>query len=200
MSASPFDQSRFTAVLLQKNGKYFLYQPALGVIASGASVVQAYEKFTAARRDLIENVDIAGLTPGKIPVTAPPRRARRTRPAGRGIVGELSLFLVKTCIILLIIGIIGAAGVRAAWHSVARFGTIVQELANREKSLPKFSLVDAIDKAAQHAEAMPEARKEELRQSIGILSREAQPLINAWNNPPPPVSAAPSESPPPSGK
>jgi hypothetical protein len=198
VSETRSDQSSFTAVLLERDGKFYFYQPGLAVIASGESVEGAYQKFLGARRNFIQEVENAGLSAGtgqpSTPTLPQPLKIRRAR--SNGIVRELGLFLAKMCIVLLIMAAIGAVAAVEVKRSTARLVAstrlFVHALTSGQSSLlsgiksqTKISLVDILSKAAQHAQAMPEDRKEELRQSVGILSREAEPLIEAWRKPPP---------------
>lgn len=171
------DEPLFTAVLIQKDGKFFCYQPGLGIVAADVTAAGAYEKFSETRRSCLQEAERAGL------LTSPPvdflqSSSRRLRASRGGLARELGLFLSKACIVLLIVGAIGVAGVVEARHSISRLDLKLAQ------DLKKISLVDAVNKAAQHAQEMPEGRKEQLRRSIAILSRESEPLMKAWSNPP----------------
>ena len=167
----------YRAILSEKNGKFYFYQPELTLVASGDTVAAAYENFRDVRLEFLHEIERAGLE-SELP-TARSRRVTNTPPSsGRGIISELSVFAVKTVIVLVIVAVIGAAGMLAAERAVgrmtARFDT---------SGLKHASLVDFINKAAVHAEAMPAARKEQLRQSVAILAREAKPLVQALEAP-----------------
>src|SRR5260370_21071112 len=102
------DESRSGAVLIERHGRFFVYEPWIGVVGSGETVEAAYRAFIGAKRGLMEEVERAGLTIEAAPLTAP---AAQT-PTRRGIAVELGVFLAKTCIVLLIVGWIAALGVR----------------------------------------------------------------------------------------
>jgi hypothetical protein len=191
MSEAETDDSPHAAVLLENGGQFFFYQPGLGIIASGDSVKSTYDKFIETRRDYIQEIKRAGLSSNRH-LTSPLDPWSMPFPSGsRSVAAELGLFLLKTCIVLLIIGAVSIAGLIGAKQSVVKLAafetSVIQTLSGSSspsvKALQKISLVDAISKLAQHVEAMPESRKEQLRQSIAILSRESEPLIEAWRHP-----------------
>lgn len=170
------DISPSTAVLLEKSGKFFVYEPGLALIASDDSVDGAYQKFLAARREFLRTAELAGLEstrPASRPVeTVRPqvtRGAERVQVAvGRSVAAELGMFLTKLFIVFLII---------------AGIGVTVSGLAPQVG----ISMVDVANKAAvivQDLKAMPPDKKESLRQSIGTISRELDPIVDAWRNPP----------------
>ena len=79
------------------------------------------------------------------------------------------MFLAKTAIFILVLGAIGAT-----------------MFATTSGGRP-LSMADIADKAAEIARdvsGMPEDKKETLRRSVGVLSRELGPVIDAWRNPP----------------
>lgn len=187
------DEMPFTAVLIQKDGKFFCYQPGLGLVVADVTAAGAYEKFSETRRNCLQEAERAGL------LTSPPvdflqSSSRRLRASRGGWARELGLFLAKACIVLLIVGAISVAGIVEARHLISKLGP---ELA---RDLKKASLVDAISKAAQHAQEMPKARKEQLQRSIAILSRESEPLMKAWSNPPRDAQQAAHSALPPANK
>ena len=96
MSQPGLDTSPSGAVLVEKNGRFFVYEPSLGVIASDESVDRAYEKFVGAKREFVVEIARAGLA------VVAPAPAASTAPvlASRPLVDEVRLFLVKTCIVL----------------------------------------------------------------------------------------------------
>lgn len=161
-----------TAVLFEKSGKFYCYEPGLGLLASDDSVEGVYNKFMEAKRRFIAEVEQAGLTANLLaPVVHGTERAKLI--AGRDIANELGLFLAKICIVLIVVG---GTAVVAVKHSVG------------DVSIQGISMVDIANKAAdivRDVQAMPQDRKESLRQNIGILSREATPFVEAWRNPPP---------------
>ena len=128
-----------------------------------------------AKRRFIAEVEQAGLTASPLaPVGHGTERPQLI--AGRGIANELGLFLAKICIVLIVVAGVGGTAVVAVKRSVG------------DISIGPVSLVDIANKAAdivRDLQAMPQDRKESLRQNIGILSREATPFVEAWRNPPP---------------
>lgn len=189
-------------VLLERNGEYFVYEPGLALVASGDTVESAYRSFSEGKKAFSEKARRAGLTLGEVPVA---RAAGFV--AGRGFFGELGLFLTKTGIVLLIIGGIGVAAATALGKVISGLSAEVsREVARASagaadvlKGVGSISMVDIANKAAvivQDVQAMPADRKESLRQSIGILSREVTPIVEAWRNPPAsPTETSPSSQP-----
>ena len=181
--------SPLTTVLIEKEGRFYFYQPALGVIASGESVEGAYEKFIGTRHKTLEDVERAGI--GITWLSPPAQAAPPTRVAASpGVVRELGMFLAKAGLVLLLIGAMGTLGAIEAKRSVDRLVTTVaggaSGLAEQVKALTTISMVDVANKAAmivQDVQSMPEERKESLRRSIGLLSHEAAPIVDAWRNP-----------------
>src|SRR5437899_1859735 len=115
MSQPGLDTSPSGAVLVEKNGRFFVYEPSLGVIASDESVDRAYEKFVGAKREFVVEIARAGLA------VVAPAPAASTAPvlASRPLVDEVRLFLVKTCIVLVIVAGVAAAAVAGINHAVA---------------------------------------------------------------------------------
>ena len=189
MSERSADQSPPAAVLLEKDGRFVFYQPDIGVIASDDSIDAAYAKFASARRGFLEEVERAGLTTGGAFVA---RAAEHTaRP--RDFAGELKLFLVKTCIVLLVVGAIGALLAR----SVSDLTSAIDQAL---KPLKTITLADVARKAAdvaKDAQTLTKQEKESLRQSVGTISREIEPIVDAWRTPPTAISnpeAAPARN------
>ena len=152
------------------------------MIASSDSVTRAYEKFVEARREYTQNVARAGLTFGSRPVA---NVQAAERPLLRQFALELGLFVVKTCIVF---AIIGELAVVAGSRVTQAAEQLVRSVSPQVEWMGKISLSDVairLGDVARDAQNMPPERKEILRQSIGILSREAEPWIDAWRNPPP---------------
>jgi hypothetical protein len=183
-------------VLLEKDGRFVVYQPGLALIASGDSAEAAYRKFSDARRTFFEEIQRAGF-PASL-VTAQPNAAvrnaavKKVRVVPRGFIAELGLFLAKTCIVLLVIAGLGGGLAVVVKQSVDRLAATINastiEVSEFLKSHGNLSMVDVADKAAvivQDVQAMPEERKQSLIQSVGFLSREMAPIVDAWRNPPP---------------
>jgi hypothetical protein len=174
-----------SATLVEKDGRFFIFEPGLGVIASDEKVERAYEKFVGARRDYVEEIARAGLTEAS---AVGPSEARTAVLAGRPMGSELRLFLAKTGIVLLIVAVVVAV-------VVDRVNRAIGGLASTIEPLETISLADVARKAKEIAidarELTPD-NKETLRQSVGALSRELAPIIDAWRNPP---SGSPSTAP-----
>jgi hypothetical protein len=183
MSERSGGDSPAAAVLLEKGGKFYFYQPGTSVIASDANVETAYGKFLQARREFQEQVDAAGLTLGgpSAPTTI------EARIGGRSTAGELTLFLAKACIVLVIVG-----GILAAVAERAATG-IAAAIDNSLRPVSTISLADVSHKAAEIVKDIHSLTKEDresLRQSLATISREIEPYADAWRNPP----AAPQPS------
>ena len=184
MSERGTGHSQLAAVLLEKGGKFYFYQPGTSVIASGDTIETAYGKFLDARHDFLTQVesaglqvDAAGLTVGEPagPMTVEARIGRR------GAFAELALFLAKTCIVLMIIGGITATVVVRAASGIA------EAVDHALKPVSTISLADISHKAAdivKDAQSLTKEQRESLRLSIGTISREIEPYVEAWRNPP----------------
>jgi hypothetical protein len=161
-----------------REGRFFFYQPELGVIASDETITRADEKFLNAKRTFLEDVDRAGLVSERpasaIPVSAPPPRSLRS---------ELGLFLAKTCMVFLLLGVIVSLAASVVSHSVEN---VTSEISASLEKLSRLSLSDIAVKAAdiaRDAHNMPEERKLLLKDSVSALSREMGPIVDAWRNP-----------------
>jgi hypothetical protein len=173
-------------VLIEKNGRFFFFQPDIGVIASDDKVEGAYGKFLEARRAFLTEVAHAGLAlSGPTAVASASRGAPETVAVaalgGRGIAAELALFVAKLCIVFAVIGGIGAVlGSRAA----SGIASTLEQV-----KIPKqLSFEDVVRKAADIAKDMQSLTKEEREtfvRSVGAISRELDPVVDAWRNPPP---------------
>jgi hypothetical protein len=182
-------------VLLEKGGRFFFYEPGSALLVSDGSITTAYEKFLAARRDYFEEVERAGLTIGW-PSLAGRNSGQAQVHAGRTFGGELGLFVSKFCIVLLIVVGIGASVVTSFVNGLQPLvGQMKQAIVDLSAS-GGLSMVDIANKAeviVKDVGAMPQERKDSLKRSIGILSREIEPMIDAWRNPP--STPAPATSP-----
>ena len=169
MQAAQSNHSLATAVLVEKQGRFYVYQPGIALIASDDSVAGAYRKFDGVRRAFIEEVERFGLV-GR-PLAEPARDARPAGPsAGRSVAAELGIFVVKCCIVVLLV-----AGLPAA---------LLAGLAPRE-GVSFADVASKVTEIARDVQALPPESKEALRQGIGALARELAPVIEAWRNPPP---------------
>ncbi len=175
--------SSSSAVIIEREGSYFVYEPSLGIVASGTTAEGAYRKFLDARRDLMIEVDRAGLAIGGHAAPSGPAVIAKGVPA-RSFLGELGLFSAKLFIVLALVGIAGSAAVRGIAKSVDGLTAgINQALA----PLNSIVLADVVRKAgdvARDAQSLTAEQKESLKRSITILSRELEPLSEAWRNPP----------------
>lgn len=223
------NRSQAAAVLLERDGRFYCYQPGLSLIASGDTVDSAYKKFADVRDTFFAEVYHAGLTEQVVlaartaAVTGPPARPVRgaaVSVVGRSVVGELTMFLVKTLMVLLILGGMGIGGgifvAKTVGPRVLELATglttgFTTELKSGAAQVSKqisaatniqFSIADIAKKAedvVRDVQALPPERKEALRESIGTLSRALEPIVDAWRNPPPMPDdkTAPTSPPPP---
>ena len=175
MLRPPLDVASSTVVLLERGGRFFVYETNLGIIGADHTVEGAYRKFAATKAALVEEAERAGLrmelrvTPAGVPA-----QLRQTRGGQRSVLDELALFLAKTAILILVVGAIGA--------------TIAVSVGRATSGIKPIGMADITDKSAEVARdlsSLPPEKKESLRQSIGVLSRELGPIIDAWRNPPP---------------
>jgi hypothetical protein len=171
-----------TTVLIERGGSYFVYEPALGIIASGDTVEGAYRKFLDTRRDLMEQVERAGLTVSRNQSSTPLPAAGGV--PGRSFLGELGLFAAKLCIVLVLVGAIGGMAVRSLAKSIDGVASGVSQALAPFSSIVLADVVRKADDVASDARSLTVEQKESLRRSIGILSRELQPLFEAWRDPP----------------
>lgn len=179
MSAPTSNAAPATAVLVEKGGRFFIYEPTLGVIGTDDTVEKAYDNFRNARRAYLDNVAQAGLTFAS-PVAAPSGQAITPRR----FVGELGLFLAKTCIVFVLVGALVVIAADQAGRAVNRLASGVDQVIAPLKSV---SLADVVGKAAdiaKDAQGLPAEKKEALRRSIGTISLEVAPFFDAWRNPP----------------
>ena len=189
MDETQSDRTLSTVVLLERDGRYFVYEPGLALISSDGDIKVAYGKFATARQSYLEDIGRAGLTSNASTPVAPVTRKVQSI-AGRSFGGELGLFAAKLCVAIVFIAAIGVG-----------VGVTVQQLTGSNSAQGGISMVDIANKAeviAQDVQAMPQERKDALRRSIGILSRELEPLAEAWRNAPsaPESRSSPSSSSP----
>jgi hypothetical protein len=141
----------------------------------------AYKKFDIAKRELIANVERAGLVIGREAVAGrgPGSAQSQKLRDVRGVAAELGVFALKGVIVLIIVGAAGISVGRSISGSIDRLG---------ESIAPKsISMVDVVHKFAEIArdvQDLSESDRELLKQSIGKLSREIDPVVDAWRNPP----------------
>jgi hypothetical protein len=177
MSQYASDQ-RISVNLLESNGRIYFLQPGIGVIASGDNVESAYERFLGARRAFWSELEGAGLTGGDATAGVAASAVQR----GRGVLAELGLFIAKFVIALTIIG--SVAGFLVT-RTVDRITMAVDQAAG---SVKPVSLADVTRKAAdivKDFKSLSPEDKEALRRNIGAISRELDPIVDAWRNPPP---------------
>jgi hypothetical protein len=185
------ESSASEMVVIEKDGRFFLFQPDLGVIVSDESLEKAHAKFVDVRQAFLKDVERAGVTLGRhrAASTSIPTSAVSV-PSRQVIAVELGLFAVKFCVILVFVVATGAVVVG---HIAKAVDQAVLGIAPRIDALTKLSLADVSIKAAdiaRDAQNLPESRKEALRQSIAVISRELEPVAEAWRNP---GSVAPAE-------
>src|SRR5262245_26483243 len=106
--------SSATAVLVERAGRFFVYEPGLGVIASDDNAAKAYDKFVNAKRTFLDDLELAGRS--LVPASAV---ASVTR-ADRGVVAELGLCIAKSCIVVAIIAVLALTAADQAARAVNR--------------------------------------------------------------------------------
>jgi hypothetical protein len=163
-----------TAVLVERGGSFFVYEPNLGIITSDETVEGAYRRFASAKRALAEDAERAGLTLRRS--VAPPRlpaQTRRSASGRRGVVAELTMFVAKIGIFFVVVGAIGAA--------------VAMAVGGTSPNVKPLGMADIADKAGEIARdisSLSPEKKELLRQSVGTVSHELDPVVDAWRNPP----------------
>jgi hypothetical protein len=171
------DHSLDSTVLIERDGRFYFYQPGLGVIGSADSISAAYERFLGLRRSYLEEVQRAGLTA----IPANPSHAQVSAVVSRpNFLKELQLFVAKSAIALVILSLIGM-------FVGAIVGRAVHDVAASVGGVQPVSIKDVVDKAADVAKdlkSLSPERRESLRQSIGTIARELAPMVEAWRNPP----------------
>jgi len=184
--SSPRSAESDTVVLVEKGGRFFVYQPALGVIAADDTVERAYDKFVGAKRAYLDDLAKAGLSLSpavSAPSQAPPRH----------IAGELAFFLAKTCIVFVLIGAFVLIAADQAGRAVNRLASGIDQAIAPLKSISLLDLADKAADIAKDAQNLPPEKKDALRRNLAIISREAAPFFEAWRNPP---QAQPTTQPP----
>jgi hypothetical protein len=161
------------AVLMERDGQFFLYEPDIGVIASGTTADEAHRKFTAAKRAYVEEIQRAGLS------VSPIERRSDAVSFRQDFRSELKLFAAKIAMVLVLLAAVClflVQGVAGAGEQLVRIVTAVGTI----------SMNDVAGKAeiiVKDVQAMPPERKEALRRSLATLSREIDPFVEAWRNP-----------------
>jgi len=182
------NDSNFSAVLIEKGGRFYFYQPGLGVIGAGATIAEAYAKFSRTRTEFLEEAKNASLT---IDRRAPVADGQSTVAISEGSMWrELALFFAKLCIVLIVIAGIGGVG---AW-SIARS---VGKLSLDVNPLSLDDIARKSEEVARDIKTTPNDSKELLRRSVAAISRAIGPLVDAWRNPsdiPEPVRPEPKSS------
>lgn len=177
MSEAVRDHSLASAVLVERAGRFYFYEPGLGVIGAADSISEAYDRFLESRRGYLEEVQRAGLTALPAYSSQAQVSAVVSRP---NFLRELQLFVAKSAIVLVILTFVGVL-------VGAIVGRAFQEVATSVSSVQPVSINDVVDKArdiVKDLKSLPPERRESLRQSIGTISRELAPLIEAWRSPP----------------
>jgi hypothetical protein len=167
-----------TAVIVERDGSFFVYQPDLGIVASDGTLEGAYRRFVDTRQTLLAEAARAGLVVRDAVELnkSRPARQRSVQPAfSPSVVGqrsfgsELALFVAKMCVFFVVIGAI--------------VGSVALSL-----DIKPLAFADISDKAADIARdvsSLSPEKKEQLRRSVGIISRELGPVGDAWRAPPP---------------
>lgn len=166
-------------VLLERDGRYFFYQPALGLIASGDDVASAYQRFGDAQRLYLDDVRRAGLG---IPTANEAGQATGVA-VHRSVASELGLFAAKCGLVLVLIGGAGVFAVSAIQNSLT---SVAQSMSRVTAALSSFTLSDVINKSddiVRDIKSLPENRKEDLRRNVGEISRALTPIGETWRDP-----------------
>jgi hypothetical protein len=174
------DDSGRSVTLVEKNGRFFFFQPDVGVIASDESIENAYQKFLGARHEFWREIEQAGLSVGNSR-GAPGAHEIVLSPTGRSVPSELGLFVAKFSLAMILIAAIGGVVVTRAASGIA---AAIDQVTGPARSI---SIADVSRKAAdivKDLRSLTESEKESLRQSIGAISREIDPIVDAWRNPP----------------
>jgi len=178
MLGAGVEETPSTAVVIERDGSFFVYQPDLGIVASDGTLEGAYRRFLETRQSLLAEAMRAGLVVRDAVATAKSQPARRqsVQPAySPSVVGqrsfgsELALFFAKMCVFFVVIGAI--------------VGSVALSL-----NIKPLAIADIADKAADIARdvsSLSPEKKEQLRRSVGIISRELSPVGDAWRAPPP---------------
>jgi hypothetical protein len=178
MSKVRSKRSPSTVVLVEKDGRFYVYRPELGVIASDASITRAYEKFLASERVLLDDLGQAGLLLER-PASAIPDSASPSR----SLTYDLGLFLTKACVVFLLIGVIFMIAASMVSNVVENLASPIMSSLERLGHLSINDIAAKVSDIARDAHDMSEERKRQLRDSVGALSREMQPIIDAWQYP-----------------
>lgn len=184
------ESSASEMVVIERDGRFFFFQPDLGVIVSDENLEKAHAKFVDVRQAFLKDVERAGVTLGRHRAASTSIPTSVVAPSRQVIAVELGLFTAKFCVILVFVVAIGAVVVG---HIAKAVDQAVSGIAPQIDALTKLSLADVSIKAAdiaRDAQNLPESRKEALRQSIAVISRELEPVAEAWRNP---GSVAPAE-------
>jgi hypothetical protein len=186
--------------LVENGGRYYFLQPELGVIGSGATVSAAYEKFIATRQIYLSEIASAGLS--GLLASSPAKTSAAVFPgvpvatvAKDDFKHALKIFVAKFCIVLAVIGVVVAAAGQIVGSAVGRLTASLD-------GLQPISISDVDTKIADIVgdfRSLSPERKEALRQNIGAMSRELQPLADAWRTPPA-ASGSPTTPPDSPGK
>ena len=175
-------------VVLERDGRFYVYQPDLAILASDENIERAYNKFSDARNIFLAEVERTGLNLGQVPADVSHSAKTRNAVGPRGIAVELGVFAVKVCLVLILIGALGVVTAAEIGRSIKGAS---QAVAQKLAPLGAISMSDAVTKAedvARDLRDLPDARKESLRTSLSAISRELTPFIEAWRNPAPTTS------------
>jgi hypothetical protein len=170
----------FSAILIEREGRFFFYQPGLGVVASGDTIAAAHRKFADARDELLEEARRAQLEigqPAAAMAPAPMGAAVAVMPSS-SIAHELTIFLAKLCMVLVVIGVIGGIAASAIEKQV---GQLSANMAASQLSLG--TIVQKSEEIVRDVRATPVESKEALRRNIAVIARSLAPFTDAWRNP-----------------
>lgn len=170
----------FSAVLIEREGRFFFYQPGLGVVASGDTIADAHRKFADARDALLEEARSAQLEIGQPSELMAPSRAREAVAIvpSSSIARELIVFLAKLSMVL---GLIGAIGGIAGSAIEKQIGQLSANMAANQLSLR--TIVQKSNEIVRDLRDTPDESKEALRRNLAVIARSLAPFSDAWRNP-----------------
>ena len=143
-----------TAVVIERGGIFFVYEPSLGIVVSDETIEGAYRRFAGAKRALVDEAERAGLTIRRFVAPAEPQLQPQLAGGQRPVVAELTIFFAKICIVFLVIG--GLIALGAGFVKPLAMGDIADKAADIARDISSLS---------------PD-KKDLLRQSVGGNVRE----------------------------
>lgn len=155
----------YTVLTYQRDGKFYLYIAELSLIAEDERLEGAWEKLEAAKRGYFENVCRLGLEES----VALPEPTQTKRFLKR----EMVSFLLKSCILSgLLLGVLVIFLSIVNIFAEKGFSRMPERLKRSMKenieALPG-DLIEAVNRAGEMVEQMPESEKREFYENVGQL-------------------------------